>query len=258
MRKDGKMNKLLVALAFLSASAALAAGAYCPQGKPDYDAPRPPDVDFDAQGRPSDARILFDGKDLDAWRSLDGGKARWPVLADGTMLVDKTGNLPDKVVASIYTRDVYTNFQLHVEFRIPLECAKETSQWRGNSGVKIFGCYEVQILDSYRRPSYANGLCGALYCNYPPAVVASAPLGRWQSYDIVFHAPRIGADGIVEEQATFTVLQNGVLVQDHVHTPPYPNSSENRVKTCGDIELQSHNDASAPISFRNIWIRRLP
>lgn len=235
----------------------LTAQAYVPLGKPDTAAPRPPDVDFDAQGRPSDAQILFDGSNLDSWRSLDGGKARWPVLPDGTMKVDKTGNLPDKVVASIYTRDVFTNFQLHVEFRIPVECEKETSQWRGNSGVKVFGCYEVQILDSFRRPSYANGLCGALYCNYPPAVVASKKLGEWQTYDIVFHAPVV-ADGAVKEQATFTVLQNGVLVQDHVHTPPYPNRPENALKTCGDIELQSHNDDSAPISFRNVWIRRLP
>ena len=230
---------------------------FVPAGCPDLTLPRPAEVTYDAAGRPSDAEILFDGKDLSAWRSMDGGPARWPVQPDGTMKVDKTGNTPDKVVASIYTRSVYTNFQLHVEFRIPEECAKESSQWRGNSGVKIFGCYEVQILDSYRRDSYANGLCGALYCNWPPAVVASKPLGEWQSYDIVFHAPVV-ADGVVKERATFTVFQNGVVVQDHVHTPPYPKTEANELRACGDIELQSHNDASAPISFRNVWIRRLP
>lgn len=237
--------------------AGVSAFGFTPAGCPDLTLPRPAEVTYDAAGRPSDAEILFDGKDLSAWRSMDGGPARWPVLSDGTMKVDKTGNTPDKVVASIYTRSVYTNFQLHVEFRIPEECAKESSQWRGNSGVKIFGCYEVQILDSFRRDSYANGLCGALYCNWPPAVVASKPLGAWQAYDIIFHAPVV-ADGAVKERATFTVLQNGVVVHDHVHTLPYPKTAANEFRTCGDIELQSHNDASAPISFRNVWVRRLP
>lgn len=246
----------LVTLVLSCATFNCSCGEYVPLGRPDYSMARPPDVEFDRTGNPSDAQILFDGKSLDRWRNIDGGNARWPVLPDGTMRVDKTGNLPDKVLASIYTRDAYTNFQLHVEFCIPEACAKENSKWRGNSGVKIFGCYEVQILDSYHRDSYANGLCGALYCNYPPAVVASKPLGRWQVYDIIFHAPRVKGYEVAE-QATFTVLQNGVLIQDHVHTPPYPNTAENAIKTCGDIELQSHNDDSAPILFRNVWIRNL-
>ena len=249
-----RMKNLFVAVAGF---VGVPAFGFVPAGRPDLSLPRPPEVVYDVAGRPSDAEILFDGKDLSAWRSMDGGEACWPVLPDGTMRVDKTGNTPNKVVASIYTRSVYTNFQLHVEFRIPEACAKESSQWRGNSGVKIFGCYEVQILDSYRRESYANGLCGALYCNWPPAVVASKPLGAWQAYDIIFHAPVV-ADGTVKERATFTVLQNGVVVHDHVHTLPYPKTSANEARTSGDIELQSHNDASAPISFRNIWIRRIP
>lgn len=206
-------------------------------------------------GIPSDADILFDGSNLDKWRSIDGGKARWPVNADGTMTVNKEGNTPCAVLASIYTREEFSNFQLHVEYIQPTNL-DFNDQWRGNSGVKIFGCYEVQILDSYRNPSRGVQACGAIYSNCAPLVNASQKPGVWQSFDIVFHAP-IVENGEVKSRVRITVLHNGVLVQDNSMPPPYPDKPENRVKTSGSIELQSHNDHSTPISFRNVWIRRL-
>lgn len=223
----------------------------------DYASPRPNEVDYDAKGVPSDAIRLFDGTNLDHWRDMKGGPATWPIQPDGTMLVDKTGNTPTSVVASVYTKAEFSNFQLHLEFRIPPSVKSMAHpQHRGNSGVKIFGCYEVQVLGSKGQKTYVNGLCGAIYLTSTPAVVASRPFGEWESYDIIFHAPRV-RDGEVLEQATFTVLQNGVLVQDHVHVPPCRNTPANRVKTKGVIELQSHNDPSEPLAYRNIWLREL-
>lgn len=206
-------------------------------------------------GVPSDADVLYDGTSLDKWRNINGGPARWHIQPDKTLLVDKTGNTPGKVLASIYTRDVFTNFQMHVEYRIP-EDIDYSNQSRGNSGVKIFGCYEVQIIDSYRNPMKPVKMCGAIYSNCPPLVNASQKPGVWQTYDIVFHAPRVEGD-VVQDRARISVFHNGVLVQDNSRPPPYPDNPENRVKTMGNIELQSHNDHSKCISFRNVWIRRL-
>lgn len=216
----------------------------------------PAEVAFAADGIPSDADRLFDGTNVEKWRNKFGGPATWKLQADGTLLVDKTGNTPGAVNASIYTRDVYTNFQMHVEYRIP-EDIDYTYLWRGNSGVKIFGCYEVQIIDSYKNPMKPVQSCGAIYSNCPPLVNASKKPGAWQSFDILFHAPTV-VNGEVQARAKITVFHNGVLVQDGSTPPPYPDKPENRVKTCGDVELQSHNDHSACISFRNVWIRRLP
>lgn len=250
------MKSVCFAVALVSSVVALT----CPAAvqKEDYTSPRPPEVDYDAKGVPSDAIRLFDGTNLDAWQNKKGGPAAWPIQADGTMLVDKTGNTPTSVVASVYTKAAFTNFQLHLEFRIPPSVrTMDHPQHRGNSGVGIFGCYEVQVLGSKGQDTYVNGLCGSIYITSAPAVVASRPFGEWENYDIVFHAPRV-ADGKVLEQATFTVLQNGVLVQDHVHVPPYPDTPGNRLVTSGKIMLQSHNDSSEPVAYRNVWLRPLP
>jgi len=206
-------------------------------------------------GVPSDADVLYDGTSLAKWRNINGGPASWKIQPDGTLLVNKEGNTPGAVLASIYTKDVYTNFQMHVEYRIP-EDIDFSDQWRGNSGVKIFGCYEVQIIDSFDNPMKPVQMCGAIYSNCPPLVNASQKPGTWQTYDIVFHAPVV-ANGVVESRARISVLFNGVLVQDNVMPPPYPDKPENRTRTSGSIELQSHNDHSKCISFRNVWVRRL-
>ncbi len=214
----------------------------------------PPDVDV-LSGMPSDAEVLFDGSDLNAWRNIDGGEPSWKIQPDGTLLVNKEGNTPWSVLASIYTKSIYTNFQMHVEYRIP-EDVDLSDKWRGNSGVKIFGCYEIQIIDSYHNPMKPVQMCGAIYSTCPPLVNASQKPGVWQSLDIVFHAP-LAENGQIVSNARITVLHNGVLVQDNSMPTPYPDNSENRVLTSGRIELQSHNDQSKCISFRNIWIRRL-
>lgn len=206
------------------------------------------------EGVPSDAEVLYDGTSLERWRNMNGGPAGWHIQSDGSLLVDKTGNTPDKVVASIYTRDIYTNFQMHVEYRIP-EDVDLTDPWRGNSGIKIFGCYEVQIIDSYRNELKPVQTCGAIYSSCSPLVNAAQRPGVWQTYDIVFHAPVVTGSG--RERARVTVLHNGVLIQDNALPPPYADDEAVRNRTCGTIELQSHNDHSKCISFRNIWIRRL-
>lgn len=206
-------------------------------------------------GIPSDAEVLFDGTDTKAWRNINGGPASWIIQPDRTLLVNKEGNTPGAVLASIYTRNVYTNFQLHVEYLIP-EDIDFSDQWRGNSGIKIFGCYEVQIIDSFRNPMKPVQMCGAIYSNCPPLVNASREPGVWQSFDVIFHAP-IVKNGTVLNRAMITVLHNGVLVQNNSQPPPYPDKPENRVLTNGSIELQSHNDHSKCISFRNIWMRKL-
>ena len=220
---------------------------------------RPPQVEYGRDGRPSDAIALFDGTNLDRWQCVSGGPATWPIRADGTMRVDKTGNNPDEESkVSIRTKAAFTNFQMHLEFRIPESCkSMKHPQWRGNSGVIVFGCYEIQILGSKGQETYANGLCGSVYGVKAPDVLASRDFGEWESFDIIFHAPVV-AKGAQTVPATVTVLQNGVLVQDHASVAPFPDTPENRILTSGRIVLQSHNDDSEPVSFRNIWLRVLP
>ena len=247
------------AVAFMSAMAGTAVCAAVPICAEDYTLPRPAQIEYDANGIPSDAVVLFDGKSLDKWEGMDGGPARWVVKEDGTLLVNKAGNTPGKVVANILTKESFGACQLHLEFRIPPSVGDVAqSQWPpGNSGVFFLGCYEVQILGSKNRDMYANGLSAAIYNREPPAVHAAKDPGCWETFDIVFNPPVL-ENGCVREQATVTMFQNGVLVHDHVAVPPYPDIAANRVKTIGKIMLQAHNDPSEPISFRNIWVRPLP
>lgn len=195
---------------------------------------------------PSDAVVLFDGSDLSAWTS-NGEAARWK-LEQGAMVVNGTGNLA--------TRERFGDVQLHLEWMAPSE-VKGESQGRGNSGVFLMGRYEVQILDSYENRTYADGQAAALYGQRPPLVNAARPPGEWQSYDIVFRAPRFEGAQLLAP-ARVTVLHNGVLVQDaaeflgattHRALAQYaPHEPE------GPIVLQDHGDA---LRFRNVWARRL-
>ena len=169
--------------------------------------PEPAVVDPGGHGKaPSDAIVLFDGKDLSKWTGRDG-KAEWTV-ADGAMTV-----VPGS--GSISTRDSFGDVQLHVEWRTPAEIVGE-SQGRGNSGVFLMERYEVQVLDSFENRTYSNGQAGSIYKQHIPLVNASRAPGEWQTYDIVFMAPRFRSDGSLERPATMTVLHNGVLVQNHV------------------------------------------
>jgi hypothetical protein len=198
---------------------------------------------------PSDAIVLFDGKDLSQWQGAKGGEAKWKVENGELVVAGKSGD--------IVTKEPFGDCQLHVEWAAPTP-PSGTSQGRGNSGVKIMGRYEVQVLDSYHADTYADGQAGALYGQYPPLVNATRPPGQWQVYDIVFHAPRFPADGKVQKPATATVLLNGVLVQDHAELKgTTAHNSPGVYKQHADKEPLLLQDHGNPVRFRNIWIRPL-
>jgi hypothetical protein len=196
---------------------------------------------------PSDAIVLFrKGKDIANWESRKG-PAKWKTGC-GKMTVNGTGD--------ILTKEKFGDCQLHVEFRTPVP-AKGEGQGRGNSGVYIQTQYEVQVLDSYINETYYNGQAGSLYKQAPPLVNASRKPGKWQVYDIVFHAPRFAADGTVEKPASTTVIHNGVLVQDHYELKgPTTYAGYPKYEKHGDMPLllQDHGN---PVSYRNVWIRKL-
>jgi len=197
---------------------------------------------------PSDAIVLFDGKDLSKWRTADGKPAPWNVQ-DGIIICNpKSGD--------IFTKEEFGDAQLHIEFATPTP-PKGESQERGNSGVFLFGKYELQVLDSYQNRTYADGSCASIYGQYPPLVNASRPPGEWQTYDVVFTAPRF-KEGKLESPAYLSVFHNGVLVQNHSeilgesghkilakYSPHGPK---------GPIKLQDHGNTTR---YRNIWVRSL-
>jgi hypothetical protein len=197
---------------------------------------------------PSDAVVLFDGKDLSKWAHKDGSAAKWKLGSGYFETTPKTGY--------IYTRQAFGDCQLHVEFAEPSP-PKGEDQDRGNSGVFLMGLYEIQVLDSYQNKTYADGSAAAVYGQYPPLVNASRPPGEWQSYDIVFHGPRFGSDGKVTRKARVTVLHNGVLVQDNVEIQGSTATDEPEYEKQPDklpLALQDHNH---PVRYRNIWVREL-
>jgi hypothetical protein len=215
------------------------------------DGPQPRVVDPGKPGQPpSDAIVLFSGKDLSEWTHEDGSPVKW-TIANGEMIC-KSG------AGDVLSKHKFSSAQIHVEFFVPF-MPKFKSQMRGNSGVFLQGRYEVQVLDSYQNPTYANGSCGALYSQYAPLVNACRPPEQWQSYEIVFHAPKCGADGKVSEPGTLTLLHNGVLVQDHVTVKGTTDGSPNpHVCEPGPLKLQDHDtEVITPVRFRNIWYRPL-
>ena len=226
----------------------------------DIDRPAPPVVrppTFSTQERagepPSDAVVLFDGSSLDAWAGRNGGAAPWNLVAGDAMEVEpRSGN--------IQTRESFGSCQLHVEWSAPTEITAD-SQGRGNSGVFLLGLYEVQVLDGYDNPTYADGLTASIYGQYPPLVNACVPPGAWHVYDIVFEPPVYRA-GRIELPAYMTVFHNGLLVH-HRQTMQGPTKHralaiyENHKGSHGPegpLMLQDHGDR---VRFRNIWIRRI-
>jgi hypothetical protein len=198
---------------------------------------------------PSDALVLFDGKGLSGWRSVNGGEAKW-VVRDGFMEVTpKTGD--------IATKEEFGDCQLHIEWATPA-MVKGEGQGRGNSGVFLMERYEVQVLDSYNNKTYFHGQAGSIYKQHAPLVNASRTPGEWQQYDIIFKAPKFDEQGKVTERARITVIQNGVLIQNHVEI--YGNTWHDRPPLYlshgprGSLKLQDHGDL---VRFRNIWVRRL-
>lgn len=197
---------------------------------------------------PSDAVMLFDGSNLDGWANKDGGPAQWKV-EDGYMeVVAGTGD--------IHTRTEFGDCQLHLEWASPWQVYGD-SQGRGNSGVFLMGRYEIQVLDCYNNPTYADGTTGAVYGQYPPLVNACRGAGQWQAYDIIWEAPRFDGDQLVKP-AYVTVLLNGIVLHHRVELigatghknvgtyEPHP--------PVGPLKLQDHGN---PVRFKNIWYRPL-
>lgn len=199
---------------------------------------------------PSDAVVLFDGGNLDAWKSArDGSPARWKVVDGELVVAPGTGD--------IQTRESFGDVQLHLEWQTPRLPPDKVNQDRGNSGVFLQDVYEVQVLDNFESPTYVNGMVGSIYKQFPPLVNATRREGEWQVYDIIFTAPRFGADGALLSPARVTVLHNGVLVQNgvalaggttYIGAPSYFPHGEL------PLRLQDH---SHEVRFRNIWLRRL-
>ncbi|MFK7819868.1 MAG: DUF1080 domain-containing protein [Planctomycetaceae bacterium] len=199
-------------------------------------------------GVPSDAIVLFDGKDLSKWRNAQGKDAGWKIV-DGAM---------ESVAGSgyVYSREEFGDCQLHVEWASPAT-VKGNGQGRGNSGVFLMGDYEVQVLDSFENPTYVDGSAGSIYGQYPPLVNVSRKPGEWQSYDIVFTAPRFEEDGKLKSAARITVLHNGVVIQANseiIGPTAWIVHEEYKKKTKGPIGLQDHGN---PVRYRNIWVRPL-
>jgi hypothetical protein len=207
---------------------------------------------------PSDAIVLFDGKNLDEWVSAkDKSPAQWTV-AEGVMSVAKSAG-------NIETKRNFRNYQLHIEWRIP-ENITGSGQARGNSGVFLASTgpgdagYELQVLDSYNNKTYVNGQAASIYKQSPPLVNANRKPGEWQTYDVVWTAPVFNPDGSLKSPAYVTVLFNGVLVQDHFELQGetlYIGKPFYKAFSSATIKLQAHGDKSEPISFRNIWVREL-
>ncbi|MFQ6069217.1 MAG: DUF1080 domain-containing protein [Candidatus Aminicenantales bacterium] len=219
----------------------------------DPDRPQPPVVDPGPAGKPvpapSDAVILFDGRDLSGWTDSKGQPAAWKVENGYMEVVKKTG--------SLHTVERFGDCQLHLEWAAPLPPSGE-GQERGNSGVFLMGKYEVQILDCYQNRTYADGMTAAIYGQYPPLVNACRPPGEWQTYDIVFRRPRFDREGSLVQPARMTIFHNGVLVHENVELlGPTAHKVRLPYKPHPDRLPLSLQDHGSPVRFRNIWIRDL-
>lgn len=220
----------------------------------DIHRPKPPVIELAeapvAVKPPKEAVVLFDGSNLDAWKSSSGGPAKWK-LGDGYMETAPGAG-------AIETKKTFGDIQLHVEWATP-DPPRGKSQDRGNSGVFLMGEFEVQVLDSYHADTYADGQAGAIYGQYPPLFNASRPPGQWQIYDIAFRRPRFDGSGKLLEPARLTVFYNGILVQNNeepfgptswLKWLPYTDQGGR-----GPISLQDHDH---PVRYRNIWLLELP
>ncbi len=217
--------------------------------------PKPPVVEPATSGSPAgvapkDAVVLFDGASLDAWKSMEGGPAGWKVKDGYFEVVPGQG--------SIRTKDEFGDVQLHVEWAAP-DPPVGQGQDRGNSGIFLMGQFEIQVIDSYKVDTYADGVVGAIYGQYPPLFNAARPPGQWQSYDIAFRRPRFDQAGKLVAPARITVFLNGILIQNNEEpwgqTSWLEPTAYDPAVSRGPIQLQDHNH---PVRFRNIWLRELP
>ncbi|QDL27214.1 DUF1080 domain-containing protein [Stenotrophomonas maltophilia] len=253
MERNTMIKRLLIAATVLATTSPVfaqsGADAARDPKKTEVWAPVPVTVATPQGKAPSDAIVLFDGKDVSAWESEQGGRVPWKV-ADGAMTV-----VPGS--KGIRTKQRFCDVQLHVEWRTPTDTKGFDGQNRGNSGIFLQELYELQVLDSYNNPTYANGQAGSIYKQAMPLVNASRAPGQWQAYDILWKAPRFSAGGGLESPARITVLHNGVLVQDdtvlagkteYIGAPSYAPHG------CAPLYLQEHDSR---VSYRNIWVREL-
>lgn len=227
----------------------------------EYYSPEPPIVTPGVHlgDPPSDAIILFNGKNVDEWTDEKDSTqpAKW-ILADSIITVNKKAG-------DIRTKRRFTDYQLHIEYRIPSNITG-SSQARGNSGIFLAdlpwgaGGYELQVLDNYNNKTYVNGQVGSFYKQAVPLVNACRKPGEWQTYDVIWTAPRFNDHGILVSLARGTVFHNGVLVQNNTYLlgdTPYIGQPQYRPHGAAPIKLQAHGDKSEPISYRNIWVRVL-
>lgn len=261
-----KQRSFLIALALAgSAAASLYVFGRAPEGYTDtpmqpngkwhvHDPERPippvvtPGKQFSQMAdAPSDAIVLFDGKDFSKWAG-EKGDVQWKI-EDGYMETTHTGR--------IHTKDEFGDFQLHIEWATPSK-VEGKGQGRGNNGVNIYGRYEIQVLDSYNNETYADGGAGALYGQTPPLVNPSRPPGEWQTYDVIWEGPRWDDSGKLTRKASATVIYNGVAIHNKQElwgdTRYRGVGNYDKVQTKGPIELYEHGN---PVRFRNIWIRPL-
>lgn len=235
----------VIAVSILSSATALQAQTNMKPSDTEYYSPVPPTVTVN-QGIPSDAIILFDGKNLDKWKS-EKGKANWTVSNNTLVVKPGAGN--------IETTEHFKDFQLHIEWKSP-EVIKGEGQGRGNSGIFLQGLYEIQVLDNDNNPTYVNGGAGSLYKQRPPLAQVIVP-DKWHVYDILYKAPQFNKDGLLISKGTVTVLHNGVVVQNNTQiegTTEYIGLPKQLSHGPGPITLQDHGDL---VQFRNIWIRNL-
>jgi Domain of Unknown Function (DUF1080) len=208
---------------------------------------------------PSDAIILFNGKNLNEWvDEMDTThSANW-IVADSVITVNKKAG-------DIRTKRLFTDYQMHIEYRIP-SYITGSGQARGNSGIFLAalpwgpGGYELQVLDNYNNKTYVNGQAGSLYKQAVPLANACRKPGEWQTYDVIWTAPRFNDHGILQSLARATVFHNGVLVQNNtvlLGDTPYIGQPSYRKHGAAPVKLQMHGDKSEPISYRNIWVREL-
>lgn len=197
---------------------------------------------------PSDAILLFQGDDLNAWQALKGGAAPWTLASDSLTVKPGSGD--------IKTKQAFCDIQLHLEWKTPTDVEGMEGQQRNNSGVLIQQRYEIQVLDSYNSQTYANGQAASLYKQSIPLVNAMRPPGEWQDYDIIFTAPRFAGDQL-SSPGYVTVMHNGVLVQNHVEIKgktEWIGAPSYEAHGCAPLQLQDHGNL---VSFRNIWVREL-
>jgi hypothetical protein len=197
---------------------------------------------------PSDAISLFNGEDLSAWQGLDGGDAPWSVKGGSFTVKPASGD--------IKTKQSFCDIQLHMEWKTPTDVEGLKGQHRNNSGIFLQQRYEIQVLDSYNNPTYANGQAASVYKQSIPLVNVMRPAGQWQYYDIIYTAPRFDGSSL-SKPAYVTVMHNGVLVQNHVEIQgktEWIGAPSYEAHGCAPLQLQDHGNQ---VSFRNLWVRKL-